>query len=200
MEMIANSAHVLVIFALGVLATLMYQNQRVRDYFTSLDEMAYAYLALGVGTFLATLAVGMWGLIGVVVVVVLYQIFGKGRIPIPGLKTTDPNEGRQSAIDDIIVHLIDQRDDDGGANKRMIVEAVEDHSELLIIFDPKPSAEDYVTGALTRLIAAGKVDADGDGKYFASEQKITEIQSQLRVPAGGGTPIPIGDNDEGEQS
>lgn len=176
MDTLINSGNVLLVFALGVMATVMLTNKKVQRWAESLDEKVYAYVCFGVLTFLATLALGPWGIAGPVLAFLAYQSFGRRRFTIPGLHS----DGRQQAIDDIIVHFIDQRDDNGGANKRMIIEAVEEHPELLVIFDPKPSAEDYVTEALVRLLRQNKVEGNEEGRYFASEQKITAIRQAAR--------------------
>lgn len=181
MDTLINSGNVLLVFALGVIATIMLTNKQVQRWAEGLDEKVYAYTCFGIVTFLAVLAGGPWALSAPIVAFLAYQTFGRRKFTIPGLHT----DGRQEAIDDIIVHFIDQRDDNGGANKRMIVEAVEAHPELLVIFDPKPTAEEYVTDALVRLLRQDKVEGDENGRYFATVQKITAIRQHAHnVQAG----------------
>ena len=175
MEAILSSANVLMIFVLGVITTIMLTNKKVQQYAEGLNEKSYAYIAFGVVTFLAALTISYWGIVVTVTAFLAYQLFGKKKFSIPGL-SEDADAGKFAAIDQILVHYIDQRDDEGGANKRMIVEAVEARPELLVIFDPQPSAEAYVTDALVRLLAGNQVEGDENGRYFASEQKITAIR------------------------
>jgi hypothetical protein len=194
MDTILSSANVLMIYALGIITTVMLTNDKVRQNFKRLDEKAYAYIAFGVVTFLATLTLSYWGLIVTVTAMLAYQLFGKKKFSIPGL-SEDPNAGKFSTIDQILVHFIDQRDDEGGANKRVIVEAVEAHPELLTVFEPKPTAESYVTAALVRLLAVGTVEGDENGNYFASDQKITAIRENLTEPEQT-IPVIVAVNDE----